>query len=323
MTELENGGCVVSLGKDDPLSSTALVRGREAAETHMEEREAADLGWNEETVTDIYLPKTIEFANAAQFTRNQEGLVGADWLWWWLDASGEAFGLLVQAKKITRRGRAHHLSLHHTNVRGDQYELLGTAAELLGVVPLYALYLGPAAARMDLACGKLHSGQACQHCRPATVSFVPALVAREYVLDRKNAIELLSYVMPMEYLARDASHPVSDINVLGIAPDLGSFLQSTQTGARAVAKHVFDAVSTARAAEFRDSLPRLGFQTFTSSEMFRNMPSDAGRFGVPYFPHVFRGLRRRAPSYVFDIVATGTTSHAFPPSIAGVVVMQV
>ena len=40
---------------------------------------------------------------AIEFTRREEGVVGADCLWWWLDRNGECYGMLVQAKKLHRR----------------------------------------------------------------------------------------------------------------------------------------------------------------------------------------------------------------------------
>lgn len=68
----------------------ALTRIRVEAELFMDERDKVGLGWSEETVTDIAVHKGLPEVKIAQFNRRQEGGgVGADYLWWWLDADSD------------------------------------------------------------------------------------------------------------------------------------------------------------------------------------------------------------------------------------------
>jgi len=69
----------------------AFGRVRVAAEQYMDERDRTELGWAEESVTDVAVHKGLPEVRVVQFDRRQEGGgVGADYLWWWLDpASGE------------------------------------------------------------------------------------------------------------------------------------------------------------------------------------------------------------------------------------------
>jgi hypothetical protein len=66
-----------------------LTRIREAAEGYMDKRDLAGDGWSEETVTDLSVTEGRPTVKVTQFNRNQEGRpgrLGADYLWWWLDA---------------------------------------------------------------------------------------------------------------------------------------------------------------------------------------------------------------------------------------------
>jgi len=56
--------------------------------------------WHETTITGIVLQHAHPTVKFVDFNQRQEGATGADWLWWWVDATGEAFGMLVQAKRL-------------------------------------------------------------------------------------------------------------------------------------------------------------------------------------------------------------------------------
>ena len=115
-------------------------RARRAAESHMRSNEDAGETWNETTITDIILQHARPFVKSAKFNQNQEGITGADWVWWWLDDAGEAFGMLVQAKRL-RIGTKWAIDFPYP---GDwrQYKNLSATAAELDLAPTYALYLG-------------------------------------------------------------------------------------------------------------------------------------------------------------------------------------
>jgi hypothetical protein len=102
---------LAGVGQDDQVLTHGTVRvrvtvggalraGRIAAERHMEQAENAGFPWKEETVTDLLLAEVATRLKVVPFTRSQEAQIGADWLWWWVDGAGEAFGMLVQAKRL-------------------------------------------------------------------------------------------------------------------------------------------------------------------------------------------------------------------------------
>ena len=81
----------------------------------MDERDLAGLGWAEESVTDVAVHKGRPEVQVVQFSRHQEGGgVGADYLWWFLEeVTGECFGMLVQAKRLSRTGTRWTVDIGH------------------------------------------------------------------------------------------------------------------------------------------------------------------------------------------------------------------
>jgi len=65
----------------------------------MSRRETQGHSWDEVTATQQLCMAASPPIVYAEFTGTQEDGVGADWLWWWIDTTGEAFGMLVRAKK--------------------------------------------------------------------------------------------------------------------------------------------------------------------------------------------------------------------------------
>ena len=92
-----------------------MARIRAAAALYMDERDAAGLGWSEESVTDVAVHRGQPEVEVVQFNRRQEGGgVGADHLWWWLDrSSSDCFGMLVQAKRLDLSGTRPKVDISH------------------------------------------------------------------------------------------------------------------------------------------------------------------------------------------------------------------
>ncbi|MFF9810734.1 DUF6615 family protein [Streptomyces coeruleorubidus] len=66
--------------------------------------------WAEETVADLLLMAVHPELSYVSFNRYEEARIGADWLWWFVDsASHEAFGVLVQAKNLKKKGQRWHI----------------------------------------------------------------------------------------------------------------------------------------------------------------------------------------------------------------------
>lgn len=134
----------------------AFTRVRKAAEAHMDELDALGLAWEEETVTNVSVHRGHPVVKVVKFNKIQEGrAIGADYLWWWLDENtGVCFGMLVQAKRLTRNLVRNQmrwtLDVRHNG--GQQFrDLLLTANELL-VPAMYGVYTGGLVYRAELAC---------------------------------------------------------------------------------------------------------------------------------------------------------------------------
>jgi hypothetical protein len=54
----------------------------------------------EETISELLWVNAQPFVMCADFTHDEGKAVGADWLWWWVDGSGECLGMLAQAKRL-------------------------------------------------------------------------------------------------------------------------------------------------------------------------------------------------------------------------------
>jgi hypothetical protein len=290
----------------------AFRRIREAAESHMDERDQADVGWSEESVTEASTHKGLPQVKVVPFNRNQEGGgIGADYLWWWLDtSSAECFGMLVQAKRLARDKTKWKLDIRHE--KGKQYaELLSTAA-YFNAPAVYAIYTGGLVFRADLPC--LHAqGPGCLTCRRMAVSVITAYQLSAVASPADTADLMLNDSIPLEDLVDPdlAAGPVHDLNHPNITSDeLRSFLLDEQSGPREIAKRIFKAVSAQRSSSFSaalaESTPVLG------APVFPDAPADPGHFPGPYFPHVLGGLRTAPPDYLFDVLA----GQPVPPEVA-------
>lgn len=284
----------------------AFGRARQGAEKHMMSVEEDGETWDERTITDHLLQDAKPFVKYAAFNQRQEPVVGADWLWWWIDnKSDESFGMLVQAKKLKRFGQSWSIDFGYN--KGEQRKALFAAAEELGVPPVYALYMGSYKhLRADVSCGdKIHLQEPCDRCIKAAVSVMPGLITPYVTFRGDDLAELaLQNSIPLEYLADPGMQP----NALWIPESLGitdsdllEFLGTEQYGPRKVAKMLFQRVNKVRFGQFSAALAdRVRIE---APQLFNNLPADTGHFGVSYFQHILRGLRAETPRYVHDVLA--------------------
>ncbi|MGW4369804.1 hypothetical protein ACWEKT_29565 [Nocardia takedensis] len=82
----------------------AFRRARIHAFRHMSECERARLHWGETTITEMVTAHASRAVTVVPFTQRAEARSGADWIWWWVDDTA-AYGMLVQAKRVTVTGR--------------------------------------------------------------------------------------------------------------------------------------------------------------------------------------------------------------------------
>lgn len=298
----------------------ALTRIRERAETHMDRQDRERLGWTEEAVTEVAIAAGTPFVKPIPFNRPQESVVGADWLWWWLDrTSQECFGMLVQAKRLKRDKSGWRLDVSHGG--GRQRRNLLDSADFFDVPAIYGIYMGGLIFRRDLAC--THGGlNPCPTCKRMAITMMPALsLAPEWSQDALAAVSFAEGV-PLEDLG-DPEKPagfVRDVNFRELKPgDLRSFLIDDQLGPREVAKHIFKSISIRRSSQHSAAVAeRL---ELAGEQVFYELPRDRGHFPVAYFPHILRGLRGTPPDYLQDIIAGFPPPREVSQSAAGVVLV--
>jgi len=282
----------------------ALGAARRAVDNYVATRRRQGASWDEEVATQLLCMAAYPRIEAIEFTRHQERLTGADWLWWWVDSSDECFGMLAQAKKPHRRGPSRwFVDFLYPDSSGRQMDSLFRTADELEVAPAYVLYAGDVEYRAGLACGKHHSDEGCARCERSSVSILAALAAREVVrwsalsYPGQSAVDAFHRSLPIEDLGDpDRSRDVVvDVNLPSLSPALRSFLGSQQSGARQVAKMIFNQLSLLRSGQF----------TAVAAPCCRRRTGDLPRaprgrrhFGIPYLPHILRALRIRVPDYL-------------------------
>ena len=297
-------------------------RARRAAESHMRSNEDAGETWNETTITDIILQHARPFVKSAKFNQNQEGITGADWVWWWLDDAGEAFGMLVQAKRL-RIGTKWAIDFPYP---GDwrQYKNLSATAAELDLAPTYALYLGTQQYRAPVTCrSSAHVEDDCERCAMEAVSLLLALLGTiGGGFDQTDGEAAYRASRPLESFADAGTHVdlSLELHLDRVDPELRSFLLEPQHGARQIAKMLFDRVAEARKGQF--SLATEERITTDAQQIFTEYPLDRGHFGAPYYPNILRGLRRTPPAYVMDALAGFELPEEITKNTAGIVVIQ-
>ena len=308
----------------------AFRRARIDAGRHMRSCERAQIRWGETAVTEVVISRAAEAVSVVPFTPPAEALSGADWIWWWLDANG-AFGMLVQAKRvtITHPDRWSFGFDYRRGTRLQKRALMSTASRL-GLMPVYALYLGTGEYRDWKRCPDGHRSGRCLQCEKRSVSLMPALLAEKAsVVDSDSTYDRS---VALEDLMRPSPHSAPLIPTLqGQLPcELAEFLTTSQTGVRAVTRSMLDRVLKARAGQ----LAQVGFPVGSVQgqgthddlgPIFGHTPADTGHWGVTYFEHVLRPLLHVPPSYVLEIESGDFNRTDLPlemSDVAGVIIVR-
>lgn len=231
------------------LVAAALAEGRRQVLDHMTQRLDTGATWHEETLTDIYLSATHPVVTFQDFNRKEEGRNGADWLWWLVDGSGQAFGMLVQAKLLKRTSANWTVDFHYK--KGGQLRDLRTEAARLEVMPAYVVYTGPRSFRHPGWCDT-ETDDHKWRCIPSSVLFVPTrLVPSTGGALADNARIVRTWGQPVEWLPEPPSWQVErifDSNAKSYESDFRRFLTEPQVGARRVAKQALRTVAQHRKA---------------------------------------------------------------------------
>lgn len=297
---------------------SALASGRTACLDHMAACEQADLQWTEEPVTEILLSRTAPQVRFASFTRRQEAQVGADWLWWWVSASGESFGMLVQAKRLHVADKRWSFKFNHNS--GEQRRSLFNAAETLAVAPVYNLYLGTQQYRGGAACGdEAHDPDGCETCAMRAVSVMPANLAVSHLVEDGESTYERSLALEAAFdNAEEQSAWLGAIDAQ-LTDEVRAFVTTPQAGVRAVARSLVDRVLQVRAGQFSKNVEEM-VRTEHLGPVFRELPGDRGHFGEPYLPMILRGLVHAPPAYVLSVLASEPLGEPPAANVAGVVV---
>ena len=316
----------------------AFARVRVAAEAHMDKCDKLELPWSEETVTEVAAPQGEPLVHFVPFNKVQEGKgVGADYLWWWLDkATGEAFGMLGQAKVLKWAGKKPTVDVNYK--QGKQLgDLLKTAAQF-EVAAMYAVYTGGQVSHAAHTMHNMHATDeelngdgdgvdlaACVPCRRMTIGLISAYqveIGAESLTDTAQTF-LHEYIALEDLVDPDMNAgQVHDRNVPEMQPgELLDWLMEPQTGVREVAKRVFAAVSAQRSLAL--SLELADPMTVPGEPVFAEVPQDTGHFVGPYFAHFLRGLRKSAPPYVYQAMTGGEVAADVMQAVDGLVIVTV
>ncbi|MER5924957.1 DUF6615 family protein [Streptomyces mirabilis] len=284
----------------------ALVRGRTAVDTFTTKwLSQGNVTWSEETATDLLLMAVHPELSYVSFTRYEESRVGADWLWWFVDsASHEAFGVLVQAKNLKKKGQRWHIDYNYNN--GNQLGSLIRASDLLQVPAVYALYCGDAIYRRELWCDQDHDAVMCTHHPRAGVSVLPAMLAAYLngLYPNDLVAASLHAAVPLEDLTTWKKQPWFHV---GVVQDdaVRDLLMRPQQGARLVARRLLKVLTDYRARQFAVTTNHLQSRLDLDDAVFTGgLPDDRGHYLRPHFPHVLRGMRRSLPLYVRQALET-------------------
>lgn len=175
---------------------SAFVRARVAVVDHWRSRQEQGHEPSEEEQTVVLCGTAYPQVEYAQFNRQQEARLGADWLWWFLDASGECFGILIQAKKLRRTGSGWRIDLdYRSGGRPQMYKLLDTA-DHFSVPAAYLLYSGDAEYRRGLSCGLGHLERYCAKCERSAVTALSGPCAKVHGRLSKDSRGRFSLVSP-------------------------------------------------------------------------------------------------------------------------------
>lgn len=293
---------------------------------HTDAMAAAGAAWREETITELVIRSAFPEVKYADFNKNEEGAVGADWLWWWVFPDGTSFGALVQAKNLTFTD-AGTPKVQYKHAGGDQLRNLLIASDILEVPAMYAIYFGGPGHRGAWPC-KEGEPPGCGYCIQRAVTMVPAMLFTGDLTPTYAAERAADCGIPLERLTgAERWWHRGILGRLRLTRDLEEFLTEPQRGARAVARDLFGIVTARRVCEFsliEESAPPAPYDaddTITSDRLFTDLPDDKTHNGIEYFEHMLRGLRRTPPGYVLDILNDITPDVDLDHPLAGIVVV--
>ena len=299
---------------------------------HMAACEQAWLRWSETSITEVVTSRAAQAVTVVPFTQHAEARSGADWVWWWIDGRG-AYGMLVQAKRLTITGGTWSFDFDYPQRTGTQRRTLMSTAAYLGLLPAYALYLGTPDYRDWERCSDYHASGRCLECVQRSVSLMPALLAE--VLAANDAVSTYERSVALENLwvrARSrARAPILPLVKEQMTPELLRFLTRRQDG-RAVTRSMIDRVLQVRYGAFTAVAEAgAGHQELDGGHdqlgsVFDSFPSDPGHWGVDYLRHTLAPLVHAPPDYVLGIMTGDYTEDHLPPDMpelaGGVVVVD-
>lgn len=305
------------------LKLVALMRdARVFAETQMSVFESEGENWNETSITYVLMTITHPLARMVKFNQVEEGVTGADWLWWWIDeTTGEAFGAAVQAKRLKQKSSKWWIDFGYKD--GKQRRDLEFLGDYFNVVPLYALWLGTSNYRQGAFCrAKTHTPD-CEECRKSTLSAVPSILTGRGADEYDSTDIALGYHVSLENLVDPDTDPGTywSPNFANASDALVRFLNEPQAGSRQIARTIVDQIRDARQGMF--SLATDEAKVVKADAVFPEVPDDQGHFDVPYFAHVLRGLRTTAPDYVREFLETGYIQEDIRTLLGGMAVFTI
>lgn len=297
---------------------------------HMAACDEANLRWGETAITEVVTSRAAKAVTVVPFTQRAEALSGADWIWWWVDARG-AYGMLVQAKRVTVTWSKWKFDFSYPRSTGSQRSNLMSTSAHLGLLPVYALYLGTGAYRSWEPCPDGHVSGRCLQCVKRSVSLMPALLANELLMDNSSTTYEQSVALEDLWLPSKSGALIIPAIRDEMDPELAEFLTTPQDGTRAVTRAMTDRILRARFGAFgaatagevsirRDgSHDRLG-------PVFDRVPDDTGHWDTRYFEHALSPLLHAPPGYVLEIMSgdfvEDSLAAEFPDNVAGVAVVQ-
>lgn len=276
------------------------------AEALMHVFEIAGEEWEEPTITDLLLKTVHPLVTWTRFNRAEEGRwTGADWMWWWVDSdSREAFGALVQAKRLKRTPRGWKIDFSYR--KGRQRQLLMDTADFYNIVPLYALYLGTSAFRAGDFCEPTRHSDDCLRCRQSTLSLVPAALTRSGIASASDTEIAMRFHQALETLVDPEIQPkgIWGSRSARFDDDFAAFLDEPQVGSRAIAKKIVRKMQERRMGEYA-ATATLKAELDVDGAVFSNVPDDHGHGGPSTYASTLPGLRRRLPAFVSGLLDGG------------------
>lgn len=315
-----------------PMRSVAdaFTQARTHAVRHMAACDNAQLRWSETSITETVIAHAAQAVTVVPFTQPAEARSGADWIWWRVDDTG-AYGMLVQAKRVKITDGTWHFDFEYRtrSTQRLQRDVLRETAEELGVLPVYALYLGTGDYRDWYRCSVDHQSGHCPGCEKRSISLMPEILACSLINDAGS-----TYASSVAL--EEIWTPSTDVLWLSpglkiqLSPELSEFLRTPQDGVRAITRSMIDRVLQKRSGMFAALSPHIATTRLGEHDqlgpVFTDVPDDTGHFGRPYFEHVLTPLLHAPPAYVMDIIADEIDEAALaatmPDNIAGVLVMH-